>query len=86
MPHDELKACIGPLSCLLEDMRREPSSRDPSLVIAEPSFPTQEKDVKFDFDKPISCQDSDQKDSHGNPVVLCEFISGDYEEWVEQLG
>jgi hypothetical protein len=45
-----------------------------------------EKDVKFDFDKPISCPDSDQKDSHGNPVVLCEFISGDYEEWVEQLG
>jgi hypothetical protein len=85
--HDELKkGCNGHLLCTIEEIQTgEPNSRYPGIDTPEPSFPAQEKDVKFDSNKPLPCQDSDQKDSHGNPVVVCEFIGGNYEEWVDQL-
>lgn len=33
-----------------------------------------------------NCQILDEKDSDGTPVVICDYVPGDYDEWVANLG
>jgi hypothetical protein len=77
----------GLLSELINQLRPPPKSV-PGEQLPESSFEVVSgDDVKFDFNKPNSCNsDPDIKDSHGNPIVVCDFIGGDYDEWAEQRG
>jgi hypothetical protein len=54
------------------------------IVIPEPSFPVMESDLKVDFSLPNSCRKTGEINSHGHPVIKCEFVGGDYDEWAKE--
>jgi hypothetical protein len=58
--------------------------RDIDIVIPEPSFPMLASDVKIDFTSPNSCRETGEKNSYGHPIIKCEFVGGDYDEWAKE--
>lgn len=51
-----------------------------------PSFPMPEEDVKLDFSSnPARTELQANDKSNGNPIMHCEYIGGDYDEWKQAL-
>lgn len=61
-------------------------TKDLNIDFPIPSFPINEDDVRFETEMPANCQILQQKDSQGNPIINCDFIGGDYDEWVADRG
>jgi hypothetical protein len=48
----------------------------------EPDSPVNEADIKEVTDMPANCQEEDGVDSKGNKKIHCDYVTGDYNEWV----
>jgi hypothetical protein len=80
-PHDEFKKADENLNPFDHELTTE----EINMPIPEPSFPLNEDEVPLSTQEaPISCHQIAQNDGYGNQVVECDFIGGDYGEWVAE--
>ncbi|KAF2658032.1 hypothetical protein K491DRAFT_676821 [Lophiostoma macrostomum CBS 122681] len=73
--------CTGCVGSIQDDS----ITNEETEPLPEPSFPLNEKDINLSTEFPENCQLLDDKDSHGDPEMLCNYVGMDYNEWKTEL-